>query len=924
MPPLIERLRSALAAEYEVAGELASGGMGIVYRARDIALDRPVAIKLLRPESATAAVAERFLREARILASVRHPCIVPIHRAGEADGLPYYVMDLLEGETLAARIRRGALPPGEVAQVGDDLLSALEVVHARGVVHRDIKPSNVFCEAGRAVLSDFGVATSASAEAEPLTGSGALVGTPAYMAPEQLAGGEVTEKTDVYAVGLVLYEALTARRFVPGSAREGAAWHGVPRAVAPVLARALALAPADRWPGAAAFRRALAGASRGRSRRLARAGAALGLLLVAAAAVWFGRPRPASALRVRIEPLEVSGAAAALGDSLARQIVTALRAAPDVEFRLASDPGASRADVTVTGTLAVRSDSVFVRVEGSGRALLVPFAAPVAAPRAALDRLADSLAWHVLYGVWTGASGSTDLPTLVLPRTPEGLAQFVRGEGFHAKAQWVKAYEAYRTALALDTTCTLCRLRLSDISRWLTLPQDPALIAGTLAHLPDFPPHYRALIRASQDSTDRVGALEAVARREPSFVLAQFLSADEVFHRGPLVGRRRHDALAGFQRTVLMSPEFGPGWEHLAWASIADGDSATAHEALARYARLAAADPYSTLIAALMTAGFAWRFTPDLAPRISDAIMAQDAVAAYRDLGSGARQLVTFDAPAGMVYVGGRFARWPGRPDLAVPGLVMQLCGLVALGRIAEARQLPLRGADAEVALTAGGFQALLAALDSSVDAQAGWSSVQTTLEPVTAEGAATPEQRRRAAWLLALAARRAGEAAAEQRYGALVTGENAPHPLATVLLADSLARAGQPARALAATAPLVAPDPALRVVPDPFFRAALHLLRARWRAATGNTTAAVRELRWHENTDFIGQPATLVQSAEVDWALGTLARWDRARLLGVDEEACHAYADVARLWAGADGARALSAARARAIATGPRCREVS
>ena len=133
-----------------------------------------------------------------------------------------------------------------------------------------------------------------------------------------------------------------------------------------------------------------------------------------------------------------------------------------------------------------------------------------------------------------------------------------------------------------------------------------------------------------------------------------------------------------------MAPEFGPGWEHLGWASIADGDSAAAHDALARYARLAAADPYSTLIAALMTAGFAWRFTPDIAPRVTDALLAQDAVAAYPNLASGTRQLVTFDAPAGVVYVGGRFAHWPGRPDLAVPGLVMQLCGLVAMGRVAE------------------------------------------------------------------------------------------------------------------------------------------------------------------------------------------------------------------------------------------------
>src|SRR2546425_3062943 len=225
MSSVLERLRAALAPEYDVEREIASGGMGMVFLGRDMALECAVAIKVLRPELATAHAAERFLREARMLASLRHPHIVPVHHVGQAGEFFYYVMDFVDGETLADRLVRGPLRPQEALKLGRDLLDALQVAHERLVVHRDIKPSNVFFAGGRALLVDFGIAKPVSGTsgggaaprergpnpgaAPPPPGSG--VGALDYMPPGPAAGGEVTPRTALDARGMGLYEGRTGR-----------------------------------------------------------------------------------------------------------------------------------------------------------------------------------------------------------------------------------------------------------------------------------------------------------------------------------------------------------------------------------------------------------------------------------------------------------------------------------------------------------------------------------------------------------------------------------------------------------------------------------------------------------------------------------------------------------------------------------------
>ena len=198
---------------YRLLRRLGEGGMGVVHEALDTTLGRRVAIKTIREAGGDAIARERFLREARAAAALSHPNACQLHEIGEHDGQPFLVMELLDGEPLSTRLLGGPLPPDEAATVMLAVLSALQALHARGLVHRDLKPSNVFLTPNGVKLLDFGLARPASTDATAthadLTAPGTLTGTPRYMAPEQLTGDPVTPRTDVYAAGVLFYELLT-------------------------------------------------------------------------------------------------------------------------------------------------------------------------------------------------------------------------------------------------------------------------------------------------------------------------------------------------------------------------------------------------------------------------------------------------------------------------------------------------------------------------------------------------------------------------------------------------------------------------------------------------------------------------------------------------------------------------------------------
>jgi Flp pilus assembly protein TadD/TolB-like protein/predicted Ser/Thr protein kinase len=272
--PILARLARAVTGRYEVERELGRGGMATVYLARDLKHGRAVAIKVVHPELAEALGGERFLREIEIAARLQHPHIVPLLDSGEGEGLLYYVMPFVEGESLRTRLaREGALPPAEARRLLRDIVDGIASAHRRGVVHRDIKPDNVMIANRHALVVDFGVAKAMGdvLPKQQLTSIGVSPGTPAYMAPEQAAADpQIDHRVDIYAVGLIGYEMLAGRPPFTGTARAVLAAQitalpmplaevapHVPPTLAAIVMRCVAKEPGERFQSADALLHAL-------------------------------------------------------------------------------------------------------------------------------------------------------------------------------------------------------------------------------------------------------------------------------------------------------------------------------------------------------------------------------------------------------------------------------------------------------------------------------------------------------------------------------------------------------------------------------------------------------------------------------------------------------------------------------------------
>ncbi len=637
LPDTSDLFAAALADRYRVERELGRGGMATVYLARDLRHDRPVALKVLRPELAASLGPERFLLEIRIAARLQHPHILPVHDSGEAAGRLWYTMPYVEGESLRQRVARaGQLPLDQAVRIATQVLSALSYAHAHGVIHRDIKPENILLEGDEAVVADFGVARAITAAGKDrLTETGLALGTPAYMSPEQAAGTrELDGRSDLYAIGCVLYEMLAGQPpFLGATAQQLLARHAmdpvpplrtvrgtVPEGVERSVMRALAKVPADRFRTAADFAEALAApretavmstsrSPNGRRRMVALAVGGLGLAL--AGYLWW--PRPQAALDpnlVAVVPFRVRGAAPALG--YLREGMIDLVAA-----RLTGEGGARAADpswvlaawrraaVSESDDLPEGAVQGLARRLGAGQVLLggvvgtpdhlalnaslLPTEGGSPRADAKVEGVADSLPQLVdrliAQLITEGTGASHGLEGLV--NTPlQALRLFLEAQAAYRRADYADAVVRYEQALDLDSTFALAGLRLASAAGWTTAPgagrrglerawrsRDRLSPRDRALLLANVGPDYPAVSTAAQ----HLAAWERAVDLAPDQAERWYELGDMYFHEGPYLQiestwRRAADA---FRRSVALDSGTAP-LGHLLELAMLDGDDTAA------------------------------------------------------------------------------------------------------------------------------------------------------------------------------------------------------------------------------------------------------------------------------------------------------------------------------------------------------------
>ena len=640
---LFNALQTVLGPQYRLERELGRGGMGVVFLAIDTTLDRRVAIKAVHPElAAHQSIGRRFLAEARTIARLRHPNIVAVHAAGNADDLLYYVMDEVEGESLRQRLtRERRLDPATVSRILDDMAAALDAAGRAGVVHRDVKPENVLLDqaSGRAMLADFGIARAMAAESgTSSTGQGVAVGTPAYMSPEQAAGEEIDGRSDVYALGVVAYEMLAGAPPFVGPNRVVVSKHiaerpvpierirpETPRPLAAAIMRALEKQPADRWQTGEEFRRALveeqaARRPRGR-RRLVLAGAGVAVAALAVGAALLSRePGPPAGVNPRHSILVLpfdnlrddrgvdwlrDGSVSMLGlnlsqwndltvidhervhDLLAKhRIRSGEDVGLDMARRLAREAGVW---TVVLGDFTQAGDSIHLAARvydvASGNRVDVARVDDRAGPdvRPMFDNLAAKL---------LDLSGAPNEVKIGLARSTTASLEAYRAylAGVEQLNRWdlAGAEGSFRRAIEMDTTFGLAYYKLALTRGWIVGTVDStadAAIVRATAYSSNLPSHDRTVINAYRAL---LGGEYAAARsgyqqlltRDQSDADAWYGLGEAWFHDTTGTDAAPHwtQAIRAFKRSLELDPDYALAYEHVQFML---GSAAAVHPSIA-------------------------------------------------------------------------------------------------------------------------------------------------------------------------------------------------------------------------------------------------------------------------------------------------------------------------------------------------------
>jgi serine/threonine-protein kinase len=632
---LLGRIKSSLADRYSIERELGRGGMAVVYLARDLKHNRSVALKVLRPELAASIGASRFLREIQIEAALQHPHILPLHDSGEAGGLLYYSMPFIEGESLREHLNREEQLTVEAAvAIASDVAQALHHAHEQGVVHRDIKPENILLSGDSALVADFGIASAiADAGGETLTESGIAIGTPAYMSPEQAGGKGVDRRSDIYALGCVLYEMLVGEPPFTGRTTQAIiARHmqervpsievvrpGIPHHIVEVLEISLAKVPADRFATAMDFAGALHVTPSSIEVRVTRRahvgkkvrGAAVGLFATVAITLglwqlWIGRSPPLDATRVVVFPLEevsVTRLPESVGDVVGQLIGSALENTHPLRWLDGRTWLGSRETTAPVADSIARERHAKYRLSGSvveyGDSASVILRLQDVEGDSVVEQLTSSglahidsvirLGMHAVRGVLPALlePGRTIDISAIADRDVSAVALWMQGQNEYRRSRFAEALGFYERAVERDSLLAMAAVMGAWAARWEhDTDRALALVNVALAHRDLLPPRYTQYaegmhLQLSGMPDSAISSYRLALDQDPERV-ELLMSIAEVYHHFVLEGYAVDSATALFERATTVDPEFTPALIHLAERYLREGNTNRAEQLVAK------------------------------------------------------------------------------------------------------------------------------------------------------------------------------------------------------------------------------------------------------------------------------------------------------------------------------------------------------